>query len=257
MVDDDPAPATPPTPQPPVVEEPTVQPLQVLGKQDVAEVLGQFPHKDAMPADWAEPRVISKLLQNHQLAFETWKRAAMEGALDSTPRSSMEFTTTTPGPLGEDYTVRAGKVAVPTGMTPPAPLPPVFSARLPNAAEDDISVRAGIAYPAPDPCHVDGPPREVTGMAVRARVRFDDDSVGDGDGPRLDTNASVRFGRNVASAPEDYARKFGHYHDLPNGEANIDSNDSQHLQAMPSLQGMGGVDVVYGHSKVRCPQGVE
>lgn len=232
-----------------------MQPLKVLAKQDVAEVLGQFPHKDAMPADWAEPRVISKLLQNHQLAFETWKRAAMEGALDSTPRSSMEFTTTTAGPRGEDFTVRAGKVAVPPGMTPPTPLPPVFSARLPNAVEDDISVRAGIAYPAPDLNHVDAAPREVAGVAVRPRVRFEDAvaELGGHDGPsedRLDTNASVRFGRNVASAPEEYARKFGHYHDLAGGDPGIDSNDSQQLQTLPSLQeGMSGVDVVYGHSK--------
>ncbi len=256
MVDDDPTPAPAPTtpslptrpPPPLVVEDISVQPLQVLDKQDIAEVLGQFPQREATPAEWAEPTIINRLLQNHQLAFETWKRAAMNGALDSTPRPSMEFTTTTaattaeqPATRGEDFTVRAGKVAVPT-RTPGSvhtQQPSPFS----QVAAEDITVRAGIAYPAANPSLFDSLPREIAitpktpapadsgesgGSDSRRQVRFSvgpDVVNGLGDGEEggdkrngvhdMQSNASVRFGRNVASSSEEYARKFGRYHDLP------------------------------------------
>lgn len=256
VVDDDPAPtpaaapATPePTPPPPaVVEDLSVKPLQVLDKQDIAEVLGQFPSREATPAEWAEPTVIDRLLKNHQLAFETWKRAAMNGALDNTPRPSMEYTTTTaadqPMPTArvEDFTVRAGKVTIPA-HGPPTQLPPAFSS---HVAAEDITVRAGIAYPAPDPSSFDSLPRELAirpktpsleakdsattsdGGDSRRHVRFsmgpeaiktlderNGTSSANGASTDLQSNASVRFGRNVASSSEEYNRKFGRYHDLP------------------------------------------
>lgn len=198
--------------QEPEHQEPAmvIGPIETLVHQDIAQVLGQMSPADSQAqAVWVTDDLKSKFLENHALAFETWKRAAMDGALDVTPRQSANPAALQPStPNLEDLTVHAGRLrANAPGTEAPGPAPgrPVA----PNPA--DYSVRAGDLY---------------GGRPARGRLMqggSDKHSVGD---------ASTRFRGNVASDEADYATRFGPYR-----RGDDSSHEASSLQHMDTMVG--------------------
>lgn len=210
----------------------TIGPIETLVQQDVAAVLGQMQETMAAgepvvgpPAAWVDEDLKSLFLENHALAFETWKRAAMEGALDVTPRQSLTPPYIASGGLPqpgvpvenpEDLTVRAGASAyAAAALRGASPSPPPSGHGVGIASAPSASPPASTVGSAPATAPATGrrPPANPADFSVRAGDMFSTLAASPAPAARRHTvgEASTRFGRNVATDADDYARRFGAY----------------------------------------------